>query len=154
MESQRLVANNSNLKMIELSHVYYGNIRVWASMAEDKVTDIQYIDNGYLLSTADITILMQIPEVLTGVRLIAAEISSILSSHNYVEDGQAKTITESDIIYWKFKRVKNVDEIEVYYEFEGFVVRSVILMGRKDEQISQMAVTEMEAIGNKNNKLR
>lgn len=47
--------------MINLNHIYYGNIRIWVELSDSKLAEISYIDNGYLLETKDISIILQIP---------------------------------------------------------------------------------------------
>ena len=63
-------------------------------------------------------------------------------------------MTNKDIAYWKFKRLYNIDQMDFFYNFNGFVVRGSILVKQKDNASNEVTLTHMEAIGNKNMRLK
>lgn len=61
VESQRSVANlplpKNNVTVVKIAHIYYGNIRLWTSLGEDKINQVDYVDKGFWVATAGLTIL-------------------------------------------------------------------------------------------------
>lgn len=57
-------------------------------------------------------------------------------------------VNETDIIYWRYKRVSSVSEIEFFYEFRTFIIRAKVLLNHKDTQASDVLISELLLIDN------
>lgn len=69
--------------MVNMKHVYYGKIRVWTSVVERKIPQIEYPEKGCLYETNDTGIMKQIPEIMWIQQSISNRVSKTLGYFGY-----------------------------------------------------------------------
>ena len=94
--------------IVSLSHAYFGEMKILASLKDSTVLEIDYANSGYLINTNDTGIVLQVEEIYNTTKYLNAQITSILKSLNYSESRALKIVSEDDIIYWRLKRIQNV----------------------------------------------
>ena len=90
VNSQRQVAIDAKQSVISLEHAYYGSIGILGSISAQQISDVQYLDKGYLVSTANTTILKQIPPLATIQDAMATMLTNVLSNQSYLENKTKK----------------------------------------------------------------
>lgn len=86
IQSQRSVKDDPDSVIVSLTHAYYGNLRILASLKNSSVLKIQYDNSGYLIGANDTGVVLQVEEIYNTTKFLNQQISSILKKFNYTED--------------------------------------------------------------------
>lgn len=108
IQSQRVVKDDPDSVIVYLSHAYYGNSLILASLKNSSVLKIQYDNSGYLIGANDTGVILQVEQIYNTTKFLNQQISSVIKKFSYIEGKKQKIVTEQDIIYWRLKRVQNV----------------------------------------------
>lgn len=124
IQSQRTFKDDPKSIVISLEHAYFGDIKVVGSVGNNQVSEMDYVNSGYLIVTNDTGIVVQVEEIYNASKMVSDEIGSAIAKLNYTENNKTKVVTEKDIIFWKFKKIDSVMQYEFIYEFFGFIIKS------------------------------
>lgn len=84
VNSQRSVAIDNKHSVLSVEHAYYGKIGILGSLTAQQISDVQYLDKGYLVSTGNTSIIQQITPLSIIQDAMATMLTSVLNSQNYL----------------------------------------------------------------------
>lgn len=116
-----------------------------------------------MLSSTDIKIIQQIPEVMTAQKVAAQQISVILAWANYSElflgaKGVnpnyriSRPVVITDLIYWKYNRLQSLIQLELFYKFSEFIIKAGMILDTS--QNITPVISSLEVICNKMKRLK
>lgn len=116
-----------------------------------------------MLSSTDIKIIQQIPEVMIAQKVAAQQISVILAWANYSElflgaKGVnpnyriSRPVALTDLIYWKYNRLQSLIQLELFYKFSEFIIKAGMILDTSNNITP--AIASLEVICNKMKRLK
>lgn len=85
VQGERRIANDTSLSILSLNHASYGSIDVLISLAQRRVIQIVYRQQGYTESSSDSFSFNTANEAGQVQAFLSGEITSILGELNYTE---------------------------------------------------------------------
>jgi hypothetical protein len=127
-----MAKTDKTIYMVLLTHIYYGTIKLWLALPSylpspfNRLLTVEYL-NDYVYASSEKSIIKQMEQLSTVESIVSYNLSSILRNFNY-----HRIVSLDDLLYWEYNKINCVQQLRLYYELQGFIVKVAVIISTND----------------------